>query len=170
MGMFDRRTGTKRPVPGAQVRSMNEVHDALLAVNDPGVPYVVRDGSAEGVDLVAEWRIVDADWYTFFAKAGLTRVFKVLLRYVPDQHEVRSVDEEWQVTWRAGVPELSRSAEKSRGQKREVSFRKTFAFNEQGEYGEVANYKFATGELKNPLQDAVTKCGWTWRAVSFGKL
>ena len=141
MGMFDWLTGTKRPGTGVQPRPVHEVHEALLTVNDPAAPYLVRDGSAESVDLVAEWRIVDADWYTFFAKVGLTRTFKVLMRYDPQQCEVRSVDEEWQVEWKSGVPELSRSVEKHRGQKREVSFQKTFAFNKKGEYDKVVDYK-----------------------------
>ncbi len=39
-----------------------------------------------------------------------------------------------------------------------------FAFVEQGSYGEVYRYKFSTTEIKTPLQDAVTKAGWTGAA------
>lgn len=44
------------------------------------------------------------------------------------------------------------------------------AFAERLEFGEVYHYNFSTGEIKTPLQNAVTGCGWTWRGVLIGKL
>jgi hypothetical protein len=170
MGLFDWLTGTKRPPAGVARKSADDVRAALLAVNRPTAPFIVRDGAPEQVDLVAEWRIVDATWYEVFAKAGLTKVFKVLMRLHPSKHEVRAVDQEWSVEWRAGVPSLTLNAEAFRGQKAEISFGTAYAFMERGELGQVYNYKFSTGEIKTPLQDAVTAAGWTWRGVAFGKL
>jgi hypothetical protein len=170
MGLFDWLTGTKRPAAGVTPKSPAEVKAALLAVNRPTAPFMVRDGAAEKVDLVAEWRIVDATWYELFAKAGLQKVFKILMRIDPQKQEVRAVDQEWSVEWRAGVPSLSLAAEAFRGQKTEISFGTAYAFTETGQYGQVYNYRFATGEIKTPLQEAVTGVGWTWRGVAFGKL
>ena len=170
MGMFDWLTGTKRPAAGVAPKSATEVRSALLAVSRPTAPFVVRDGAPEQVDLVAEWRIVDASWYEIFAKAGLKRVFKVLMRLDPQKHEVRAVDQEWSVEWRAGVPNLALAAEAFRGQQAELSFGAAYAFTETGGYGEVYRYKFSTGEIKTPLQNAVTTAGWTWRGVAFGRL
>jgi len=170
MGLFDWLTGTKRPQAGVAPKSAAEVRAALLAVNRPTAPFTVRDGAPEQVDLVAEWRIVDAKWYEIFAKAGLTKVFKVLMRLDPAKHEVRAVDQEWSVEWRAGVPNLTLAAEAFRGQKAEIEFGTAYAFTEKGEFGQVYNYKFSTRELKPPLQDAVTAAGWTWRGVAFAKL
>ena len=65
---------------------------------------------------------------------------------------------------------LSLAAKAFRGQTKEFSFGTAFAFTEQGSFGEVYRYKFSTAEIKTPLQDAVTKAGWAWRGVSFGKL
>jgi hypothetical protein len=170
MGMFDWLTGTKRPAAGIAAKPPMEVRAALLAVNRSTAPFVVRDGAAEQVDLVAEWRIVDAVWYEIFAKAGLTKVFKVLMRLDPQKREVRAVDQEWSVEWRAGIPSLSLAAEAFRGQKTELSFGTAYAFTETGGYGEVYRYKFSTSEIKTPLQDAVTASGWIWRGVAFGRL
>jgi hypothetical protein len=170
MGLFDWLTGTKRPATGVTPKSPAAVKAALLAVNRPTAPFIVRDGAAEKVDLVAEWRIVDATWYELFAKAGLQKVFKILMRIDPQKQEVRAVDREWSVEWRAGVPSLSLAAEAFRGQKAEISFGTAYAFTETGQYGQVYNYRFATGEIKTPLQEAVTGVGWTWRGVAFGKL
>lgn len=170
MGLFDWLTGTKKPEDDVPVRSADEVRAALLAVNRPTAPFTVRDSDDEQADLVAEWRIVDATWYEIFAKAGLTKVAQVLMRLDPAEHEVRATDKEWTVQWRAGTPELSLEAEGFRGQQKSMEFGKAYAFTEHGEYGEVYNYHFDTDELKDPLQDAVTAAGWTWRGVAFGKL
>ncbi|QGK68898.1 hypothetical protein GIY23_04495 [Allosaccharopolyspora coralli] len=170
MGMFDWLTGTKRPADGVPPRSPHEVYQALLAVNRPTAPYVVRPAHQEGVDLVAEWKIVDASWYAIFSKAGLKKVFRVLMRFDPAKNEVRSIDQEWSVSWNVGVPTLSLTAEFSRGQSNKVSFGTGYAFTEEGQYGEVYSYKFSSSELKTPLKEAVTSAGWTWRGLAFGKL
>ena len=170
MWLLDMFTGTKRPAAGVVPKSPDEVRSALLAVNRPTAPFVVREGGPEQVDLVAEWRIVDASWYEIFAKAGIKKVFKVLMRLDRATNEVRAVDQEWSVEWRAGVPSLNLAAEAFRGQKTEVSVGLAYAFTETGAYGEVYRYRFATGEIKSPLQKAVTDAGWTWRGVAFGKL
>jgi hypothetical protein len=170
MGIFDWLSGTKRPRTDIAPRSAADVRAGLLAVNRPTAPFIVRDGQAENVDLVAEWRIVDASWYEIFAKAGIAKVFKILMRLDPDHHEVRAVDHEWSVEWRAGIPNLAVSAEAFRGQKSEISFGGEYAFTETTGSGTVYRYRFSTRELKPPLQDAVTNSGWTWRGVSFGKL
>ena len=170
MGLFDWLTGTKRPKAGVPPKSPEEVRAVVLAVNRPTAPFVVRDGAPEGVDLVAEWRIVDAAWYEIFAKAGLTKVAKILMRFDAAKNEVRAVDQDWSIEWRAGAPTMSLAAGGFRGQKTEISFGTAYAFTETGEFGKVYQYKFTTSEMKQPLQEAVTAAGWTWRDVAFGKL
>ncbi len=70
MGLFDFITGTKRPAAGVAAKPLAEIRAALLAVNRPTAPFVVRDGAPEKVDIVAEWRIVDASWRETFANAA----------------------------------------------------------------------------------------------------
>jgi hypothetical protein len=170
MRIFDWLTGTKRPAAGVAARSATEVRAALLAINQPTLPFVVRDGAAEKVDLVAEWRIVDAAWQESFAKAGMTKVFKILMRLDADARTVRAVDQEWSVEWRAGVPTLALAAQAFRGQKFEMSGGVSYGFKDKGGFGKVYGYQFSTGEMKTPLQNATTGAGWTWRGVTFGKL
>ncbi len=170
MGMFDWLTGTKKPASGVAARTPEEVRTALLEINRPTAPFLVRDGTPEEVDLVAEWKIVDAAWNAVFARAGMEKVFKVLMRLDSEKPEVRAVDQEWKVEWVGETPRLSLSTEKFRGQKVEVSGGQGYAFTEQGQFGQVYRYKFRTGELKRPLKEAVTGAGWVWRGVSFGKL
>jgi hypothetical protein len=169
MGLFDFLTSTRRPSASTPVMAAGEVRARLLALNRPTAPYRVVDGADEGVDLIAEWKIVDAAWYELFAKAGLAKVFRIYLRLDPQAREVRAQDREYEVAWRPGVPALTLTAQAFRGQKQSIEFGGGYAFTEMLAPGQVFNYRFATKELKEPLQEAVTSCGWTYRGVAFGK-
>ena len=171
MGILDIFTGRRPPAPGVAPATMTDLRTALLDLNRPTSPVVVRDGGPEDADFVAEWRIADARWYEIFAKAGLKKTAQVLLRLDAGRSEVRAVDRGFDVEWRAGVPTLSFSAEAFRGQKVEVSFGKAWAFQEEDlRFGKVYDWRFNTRELKGPLQEVVANGGWAWRPVAFGKL
>jgi len=170
MGLFDWLTGSKAAPAGVARQPAAALRARLLGVNRDTAPFIVRDGAPEGVDLVAEWRIVDAKWYEIFAKAGLERVFKLLMKFDEAKSEVRAVDQEWELEWRAGVPSLSLSAGAFRGQKAEISFGTAYAFREDASYGKVYDYRFSTKELKAPLIEAAQAAGWGWKGVAFGKL
>jgi hypothetical protein len=170
MKLLDFFRSTKRPAADTPVLSKQEVLDRLMSLNRPSAPFHLVDGAQENVDLIAEWKIVDAQWHEIFAKAGLSKVFKIYLKLDPENHEVRTMDREYSVSWKAGVPELSLSASTFKGQKQSVEFGKAYAFTETLAPGQVYNYRFDTRELKKPIQDAVTACGWTYKGVAFGKL
>ena len=170
MGLLDFLTGSKAAPAGVPRQPVATLRTALLGLNRDSAPWQVRDGAPEGCDLVAEWKMVDARWYEIFAKASLTKIFKVLIRFDETRGEVRAVDQEWTVEWRAGVPTLAVSAEAFRGQKVEVSFGTAFAFKEDLSFGQVYEYRFKTNEIKDPLQKVVAENGWGWKAVAFGKL
>ncbi|MHA6802002.1 hypothetical protein [Salinifilum ghardaiensis] len=54
------------------------------------------------------------------------------------------------------------NTEAFRGRKWESSWSSEHAFTEHGQFGEVYDYRFNTGELKKPLKNAATGSGWTW--------
>lgn len=170
MGVFSWLTGSRAAPAGVAREPAAALRKRLLGLNRDTAPWTVRDGAPERVDLVAEWRIVDAEWYEIFAKAGTRRVFKVLMRFDEAQGVVRSADQEWSVEWRAGTPDLSLGGSAFRGQQWEMSFENVYAFREDGSWGEVYSYKFNTGELKGPLRKAVAEAGWAWKGVAFGRL
>ena len=91
-----------------------EVIERLKTLNRPTAPWGVIDGRSEGVDLIAEWKIVDARWYEIFAKAGLAKVFRIYLKLDDATKEVRAQDREYEVSWVAGVPKLSIAPARSR--------------------------------------------------------
>ncbi len=170
MGFLDKLSSTKRPQPGTTVAPASQVRVALMSLNRPSAPYQIVDGTSERVDLIAEWKIVDAQWYEIFAKAGLSKVFRIYLKLDETNHAVRASDREYSVSWSAGVPSLSLSVTAFKGQQQSIQFGTAYAFTEELEPGQVYNYRFDTREIKGPIQEAVTSCGWTYQGVAFGKL
>ena len=167
--MFDFLTSTRRPAAGVAVLPAREVLDRLQALDRDTAPWRIVDGAAEGVDLIAEWKIVDARWYEIFAKAGLTKVFRIFLKIDDAKKHVRAQDREYEVEWRAGVPSLSVSASAFKGQSTSVQFGTSYGFKEDLSVGRQYQYFFKTSEIKAPVQDAVVACGWVYKGIAFGK-
>lgn len=162
----DAFTGTKRPDPSTPVKSAEELKKAILNVNRDTAPFTVRYAEHnEAGDFVAEWKIVDAKWYEVFAKAGLKKTFRINMKIDEENNEVRAVDTEYSVSWKAGVPSLSLSAQAFKGQKQSVEFGTAYAFTEELKPGQVYKYRFDTRELKKPLHEAINGAGWTYRGV-----
>jgi hypothetical protein len=170
MGWFDWLTGNKPAPSGVKRQPMAKLKAGLMGVNRHSSPFRVRSGKKEGVDLVAEWKIVDAEWHEELARAGIERVFKVLMKFDEAKGEVRAVDQEWEVEWRAGEPVLSLKASAFRGRKWEKSFETVYAFREDGSLGKSYEYRLDTSEIHEPLIAAAHKAGWGWRNVAFAKL
>jgi len=160
----------KKPDKNTPVLSAAEVRKHLLALNRESAPYQIIDGSSENVDLIAEWKIVDAQWYEIFSKANLTKVFRIYMKLDGDKHQVRAKDEEYTLEWKAGLPSLSLAASNFQGQSTSIEFGTAYAFTEEFQPGQVYQYRFSTHEIKKPLQEAVTACGWAYKGIAFGKL
>ncbi|MFE7157367.1 hypothetical protein [Streptomyces sp. NPDC057636] len=168
MGLFDKLTGTRHPDAGVIPRPAAEVRAALLAINGPDVPYVVRNGTpAERADLVAEWRVLEPAWRTFFSRSQLSRTLKTRMRLDAESHEVRALDEQCEVTWVGDTPGLARSREYSRGQVTTVSRQWEVEPGPDGRLHKTEVFRFDPAQMKVPLRDAVLGAGWTWRGVVF---
>jgi len=163
--ILDTFTNTRRPSYGAAAVDTDKLRNALLAINRDSAPFVIRDGGKDEVTLVAEWKIVDARWYEVFASAGLKDVFKILLQVRPELREVRALDTRYTISWRAGLPTLNLSVSGSRGQQWAYSAGTSYVFTENPERGQVYKYRFKTGEIRQPIQDAVVASGWTYKGV-----
>jgi len=170
VAIFDFLTSTKRPPSGMAALPADEVRKRLVSLNRPTAPYCIIDGASEGVDVITEWKIVDASWYEVFGKAGLSKAFRILLKLHAENNEVHAVDREYTVSWSAGVPTMKLAASAFRGQTQKVEFGKAYGFTEKLTTGEIYNYRFDTSEIKKPLQETVISCGWTYKGVAFGKL
>jgi hypothetical protein len=164
MGLFKQKD---KDTPAS---SPQEVISRLMALNRPSAPFQIIDGEPENVDLIAEWKIVDAQWYEIFAKAGLSKVFRIYMKLDPDKHQVRAVDKEYTVEWSAGVPSISLAVSAFRGQTTSVEFGTAYAFTEELVPGQVYKYRFSTNEIKKPIKETIAACGWKYKGIAFGKL
>ncbi len=165
MPLFGKKQSAQ--VPAVPVE---EVKTRLLALNRPSAPFRIIEGGSDGVDLVAEWKIVDAQWYEIFAKANLTKVFRIYMKFDTAKSELRAQDHEYSVSWRAGIPSITLAASTFKGQMTSVEFGTAYGFTETLAPGQIYNYRFNTNELKKPIQEALKALGWTYKAISFGKL
>lgn len=160
----------KKPVVNVPVLAAEQVKARLLGLNRPSAPFHIVDGQAEGVDLVAEWKIVEASWYEIFAKARLEKVFRIYLKLDGNKNELRAQDHEYTIQWTAGVPSLKLAFSSFQGQMTSVEFGSGYAFSETLAPGQVYKYKFNTNELKKPIQEVCTASGWNYKGIAFGKL
>ncbi len=164
--ILDKLTGTKRPAEGTPRSTPEELRAALLAVAGPDDPYRVTEGGPKNADLTAEWRIDEPTWSTTFSQKDVSHVIKIMMKLDDEAGEVRSIDQTYTVTWRAGVAQLSITRESHRGQTKQVAFRK-----EIGVDGTTrTTWSFSSDELKDPLRDAALQRGWGWKGLTFGKL
>ena len=170
MGLFDKLAGTKHPDDGVTPRPVGEVRSALLGLNRSDAPYIVRNAAVDGADLVAEWRMAEPAWQTFFIQSQLTRAVQISMRLVEKDHEVRVLEEGREVTRVGNPPRLVISKQYTRGPDRTVSRHYTIQRGESGSLQATETFRFDASELRNPLQNIVLKSGWTWRGVVFGKL
>ena len=167
MGLFGFGKKSDKNTPAL---SAEEVRQRLLALNRETAPYQIIDGASQNVDFIAEWKIMDAKWYELFAKANTTKVFRIYMKFDPAKNQVRGKDEEFTVSWKAGIPSLSIAVSKFQGQMTSVEFGAAYAFTEELKPGVVYNYRFNTNEIKKPIQEVVATCGWDYKGVAFGKL
>ncbi|MET8022453.1 hypothetical protein AB0D78_37125 [Streptomyces avermitilis] len=168
MGVFDRLTGTKYPDSGVAPLPAMEVRAALLALNGTGVPFGVRNARpAETADLVAEWRIMEPAVGSSLSRKQWERTLKIRMRLVTATREVRTLDEQWAVTWAGDSPRRAVSREYGRGPAPRVSKQWTYERGPDGRRRKVETFSFDSREMKNPLRNAVLDAGWTWRGALF---
>jgi hypothetical protein len=105
-----------------------------------------------------------------FIESQLTRAVRIRMRLVQEDHEVRALEEQWEVTRVGNPPRLAVSSEYSRGPGRTVSRHWTIERGESGRLEATETFRFDAAELRSPLRNAVLRSGWTWRGLIFGKL
>jgi len=167
MGLLDRLKGVKRPDDGIPAVPRDELLRRLASMAGEQVPFTVRPG--DECDLEVEWRIVDAQWYKVFAKAGLEKSHRILLALDEADHEVRALEQSWEVSWHAGVPELRMSVEKFQGRTLgSKSFGQAYAFTgvDPLDWGQVYKYRFDVSEMKDPIIAIATGAGWSYVPVT----
>ncbi len=119
---------------------------------------------------MAEWRTEEPAWQNLFVQSQLIRAVRVRMRLVPDEHEVRALEEQWEVSRVGDPPRLAISGEYTRGPDRLVSRQWTTERGNGGRLEVTETFRFDGAELRDPLRNAVLEAGWVWRGVIFGRL
>ena len=167
MGFFDFLTGVKRPEPGVAPIGRDELAKKIGALSGDKTPFTVK--SSDETDLVVEQNIVNAKWYEIFAKAGLKKTYRILLLLDDSAKEVRVLEEMGELSWKAGVPTASFSAEFFRGRTlAQKEFGTAYAFKEKSpaSFGKVYEYSFDVNDVKGPLIETITSSGWSYVPVT----
>jgi len=170
MGLFDKLTGTQHPPEGVSPVPGQDLREALLGLNRPEVPYVIRYGGGERCDLLAEWRLTEPAWQQVFVRSQISHTVRIRMRLDHNEHEVRALEEQRELS-RVGTPtRLQTTSEYTRGPSRTVSRRWTVGRGADGHLEAAETFRFDSAEMREPLRDTVLRSGWTWRGVVFGKL
>lgn len=170
MSLFSRRNVTLTPQPGLAPRPAADVRAALLALNRPDVRYAVRDGAAEGVDLVAEFQLVKLARKGVFGRVQDCEEYQVRMRLAAETSEVRAMDHHAEFTLTGEAPPRRRTQTSSRGQIHKKFVGYEFGHAPDGTRERHETYRFDTDDLKHALQQAALACGWTWQGLTGGKL
>jgi hypothetical protein len=126
------------------------VHDAA-----EGTPYTVTD-TDDGFDVALD--IVDAQWYGLFNKAGLKRTYVHHVKLKGDD-AFSITDESRDVEWVAGTPRIAASLEVNRGRIISFSKQKVWAFDEHGNFGVQADYRFNSEEGRALVEGVAKQLG-----------
>ena len=168
-GYFQYLGGKKRS--SIQPISKEELIDKILELNDPSKPYkIIKEADS---NFIAEWKIIDTQWYGIFNKSGLKESYRITLLLDESRHTVRCYEELGEITWTAGlqglVPIISYSKTFFRGR---IFYSKKQAIGygikqlRPIEVGKVYDYKFDVNEIRGPIILTVEENGWEWVPVT----
>ena len=116
-----------------------------------GTPYVVTE-TERGFDVTLD--VVNASWYGVLNKAGVRKVFTHHVSVEDGTYTI--VDDVRSLEWVAGTPRIAATAERQYGRVIEFGAQKVWAFDEQGNFGVQAEYRFSSEEGRQ-LVDGIAR-------------
>ncbi|MFG1808883.1 hypothetical protein [Streptomyces sp. NPDC049040] len=170
MSFFDRSDSPLLPAAGVPPRTAAEVRAALLGLDTSDVPYVIRDGAPEGVDLVGEWQHLRGTRRGVFGHFTPGEAFQIRMRLVPEAREVRAMDHSMEFTLSGDGFTRRRTTSHSRGQMRRRFQGTAHGPGPDGRREKTETHRFDTDDLKHALQHVVLTGGWSWHGLVRGSL
>jgi len=146
--------GEGEPISEAELRAQ------IQAINQFDAPVTVEERKDK---LVATWKYVDARWWELLARAGLTKVYELHIKFDGAQHLVTLIDVTKTVSWRAGPTEVRLRGGFFRGIILAYEIGKQWGIKENWELGQVYDYKFVPQEIKMPIMNSILRSGWDVR-------
>ncbi|MGB3864165.1 MAG: hypothetical protein WBA29_00840 [Xanthobacteraceae bacterium] len=142
----------------------------LLALNQRDIPYSISRGKHDN-ELVVDWRYADAKWLDLMRIHGMSKGYRLVLRFDEGAHNVRAQDRYASFDWSAGrgADLLSLKWNASLG----ITFyeyRHERVFGLQFKDGKPTfdlsyAYTFDLNELKQPMIEIIRHSGWNFRPV-----
>lgn len=143
------------PVP------LDSLKKEILAINSYNVPVTVTEDKNGNFRIT--WRYLDAKWWELFAKASVTQTYELLVKFNDAKKEVRLIDIQKSVSWRAGPTDLRFGFSFFRGIVFDFEIGKAWGIKENFELGKIYDYRFTPGEIKTPVMNTILKRGWNVR-------
>ena len=146
----------------------DKLKQKILNLNSPELPYEIKP--SDETDLILEWKIADAKWFSLFAKERLRITYHAFFVLDHLHASVRYCEEIIRIQWMVGSaglqPRLNYQSQFFRGR---VLFQKSwgiqYAIKEDLTIGKVYEYKFDIGEMRDPLRKVVNESGWEFVPV-----
>ncbi|WP_020699513.1 hypothetical protein [Reyranella massiliensis] len=157
-------------VPGIEPAAAETLMQRLLSINEQDVPYTIKRGSRAN-ELVVDWRYADAKWLDLMRIHGISKGYRLVLRFDGRARNVRAQDRYASFDWSAGRGPDLLSLNWS------VSYGITFfeyrherVFGLQFRDGKPTfdlsyAYTFDLNELKQPIIEIICHAGWNFRPV-----
>jgi hypothetical protein len=157
------------PPQSRQAVTVDTLRSRLLAVGNQDVPFTVQ--TRENRDQIeVEWRYADARWIDFMRAHSLQRVHRLVLRLDDASNRVYVSEYQSAMDASAGVDGGRLQWSFSTGiQFMQVEHQRVLGLqlDPSGQPTGALHYawSFNLQEMKAPLQEVITKSGWSWRPV-----
>ncbi len=133
--------------------SAQQLRKLLLRLNNPMRPWLIRDGSPEGADLIAEWKSDDPDWRQVLEDLAVPLTFQIHLRLDVRTRELLARDR--LVQWRRDADD------------RLVEYRDAGdLYLSWSGNSNCRHHVITTEDIKIPVQQCVDDAGWSYRALA----
>jgi len=100
--------GSEPAVPGVPPIAKEVLISRLLALNQQDIPFAVSRGSRAN-ELVIDWRYADAKWLDLMRLHGMSKGYRLVLRFDEGAHNARAQDRYASFDWSAGLAALAPS-------------------------------------------------------------
>lgn len=155
-------------VAGVPPVAANVLMSRLLALNEQDIPFTISRGKRDK-EIVVDWRYADAKWLDLMRLHGMSKGYRLVLRFDDGAHNVRAQDRYASFDWSAEPNFFSLDWKISLGitfyeYRHERVFGLQFK-NGQPTFDLSYAYTFDLNELKQPMIEIVRHSGWNFRPV-----
>ncbi|WP_226794579.1 MULTISPECIES: hypothetical protein [Citrobacter] len=142
--------------------SLTNLKLKLLSLNNNEHPFILCE---DGDDIVASWNIVDAEWKDYFSQYGLQKQYELRLFFNESKNQISYREKTTDVEWDADLGGFRLSKSVQIGKRLEFSAGGSWGKKEDGSFGKIDSYKFASTEITDPIFDMARDAGWQVRGL-----